>query len=165
MPGDVNNLSFMVEGETYLVLVDETTEVVLNGKALQSDLLRELTQWLQALDPHRSVTGEHDSRYCCAGDPTWKQAALVAQGDNVVFARQPSMTGCTKTGRTKTKPVAGGLRNGSQRFSYRAYTVLISWRCMFKGTLRVAGTRIEMLQLDEFRQGVMLAENDEVSCH
>ena len=32
---------------------------------------------------------------------------------------------------------------------------------MFKGTLRIAGTHIEMLQLDEFRQGTILAENDE----
>ena len=32
---------------------------------------------------------------------------------------------------------------------------------MFKGTLRIAGTRIEMLQLDEFRRGTILAENDE----
>ena len=32
---------------------------------------------------------------------------------------------------------------------------------MFKGTLRIAGTDIEMLQLDEFRQGTILAENDE----
>ena len=32
---------------------------------------------------------------------------------------------------------------------------------MFKGTLRIAGTDIEMLQLDEFRRGTILAENDE----
>ena len=32
---------------------------------------------------------------------------------------------------------------------------------MFKGTLRISGTRIEMLQLDEFRRGMILAENDE----
>ena len=31
--GALNTLSFMVEGEAYLVLVDETTEVVLNGEA------------------------------------------------------------------------------------------------------------------------------------
>ena len=31
--GDLNTLSFMVAGETYLVLVDQTTEAVLNGKA------------------------------------------------------------------------------------------------------------------------------------
>ena len=30
--GELNTLSFMVVGETYLVLVGETTEVVLNGK-------------------------------------------------------------------------------------------------------------------------------------
>ena len=38
------------------------------------------------------------------------------------------------------------------------YTMDVS---MFKGTLRIAGTRIEMLQLDEFRRGTILAENDE----
>ena len=32
---------------------------------------------------------------------------------------------------------------------------------MFKGTLRIAGTRLEMLLLDEFRRGTILAENDE----
>ena len=32
---------------------------------------------------------------------------------------------------------------------------------MFKGTLRIAGTDIEMLQLDEFRRGTILAENHE----
>ena len=32
---------------------------------------------------------------------------------------------------------------------------------MFKGTLRIAGTDIEMLQLEEFRRGTILAENDE----
>ena len=32
---------------------------------------------------------------------------------------------------------------------------------MFKGTLRIAGTDIEMLPLDEFRRGTILAENDE----
>ena len=32
---------------------------------------------------------------------------------------------------------------------------------MFKGTLRIAGTDIEMLQLDEFRRGAILAENHE----
>ena len=31
--GDLNTLSFIVAGETYLVLVDQTTEAVLNGKA------------------------------------------------------------------------------------------------------------------------------------
>ena len=31
--GDLNTLSFMVAGETYLVLVSETTEAVLNGRA------------------------------------------------------------------------------------------------------------------------------------
>ena len=31
--GDLNTRSFMVAGETYLVLVGETTEVVLNGRA------------------------------------------------------------------------------------------------------------------------------------
>ena len=31
--GDLNTLSFMVAGETYLVLVDQTTKAVLNGKA------------------------------------------------------------------------------------------------------------------------------------
>ena len=47
----------------------------------------ELIQWLQTLDPHRSLTGEHGSRYFCAGDPTWKQAVFVAQGDNLVSVR------------------------------------------------------------------------------
>ena len=47
----------------------------------------ELIQWLQTLDPHRSLAGEHDSRYFCAGDPTWKQAVFVAQGDNLVSVR------------------------------------------------------------------------------
>ena len=32
---------------------------------------------------------------------------------------------------------------------------------MFKGTLRIAGSDIEVLQLDEFRRGIILAENDE----
>ena len=32
---------------------------------------------------------------------------------------------------------------------------------MFKGTLRIAGSNIEMLQLDEFRRGTILAENEE----
>ena len=32
---------------------------------------------------------------------------------------------------------------------------------MFRGTLRICGTRIEMLQIDEFRRGMILAGNDE----
>ena len=32
---------------------------------------------------------------------------------------------------------------------------------MFKGTLRIAGTDIEMLQQDEFRRGAILAESRE----
>ena len=32
---------------------------------------------------------------------------------------------------------------------------------MFKGTLRICGTRIEMVQMDEFRRGTILAENHE----
>ena len=32
---------------------------------------------------------------------------------------------------------------------------------MFKGTLRISGTRIDMLQIDDFRRGTILAENDE----
>ena len=32
---------------------------------------------------------------------------------------------------------------------------------MFKGTLRISGTTLEMLQIDEFRRGTILAENNE----
>ena len=32
---------------------------------------------------------------------------------------------------------------------------------MFKGTLRISGARIEMLQIDEFRRSTILAENNE----
>ena len=32
---------------------------------------------------------------------------------------------------------------------------------MFKGTIRIAGSNIEMLQLDEFRRGTVQAENED----
>ena len=32
---------------------------------------------------------------------------------------------------------------------------------MFKRTVRISGTRIDMLQIDDFRRGTILAENDE----
>ena len=48
----------------------------------------ELIQWLQTLDPHLSLIGEYDSNYFFVGDPPWKQVMLVAQGDNVVSARE-----------------------------------------------------------------------------
>ena len=49
----------------------------------------ELTQWLQALDPHRSLAGEYDSTYFCAGAPPWKQAGFIALGDNVAWVQEP----------------------------------------------------------------------------
>ena len=50
--------------------------------------LRRVFQGLHTFCPHRSFTGEHDSRWFCVGASPWIQAGFVASGDNVVAVRE-----------------------------------------------------------------------------